>query len=448
MLKRLRYWLLCFAAPMPVFVTAQPSDTVSNLTLQQCIRYALENQPALKQSYIDEAIQRANINISLSSWLPQAALNANLQHYFELPTTITTNFTNPSAGKIAVTSGVFYSSTPQFAATENIFNSDVLYAVNTSKYYKRQSKENIASTKISLVANVSKAFYNVLVTSQQINILKEDTARLRRSLKDAYNQYQGGIVDKVDYKRAQIALNNSEVQLKTAQESLPSKYAQLEQLLGVKEDNHLQLAFDTTAMMQDVLFDTTATLQYENRIEYQQLQTSKTLQKKATQYYNTAFLPSLSAFYNYNPVFQNDEFSQLYNKQYPNSLIGLNLSLPLFQGFKRIENIRRSKLQQQRLDWDEVNLKLQINAEYAQALAGYKSNLDALHAAQENQQIAREVYNVVYLQYREGVKQYLEVITAEADLKTSEINYLNALFQLLSSKIDLQRSMGLISSNL
>jgi outer membrane protein TolC len=57
-------------------------------------------------------------------------------------------------------------------------------------------------------------------------------------------------------------------------------------------------------------------------------------------------------------------------------------------------------------------------------------------------EMAREVYNIVMLQYREGVKAYLDVIVAESDLQTSEINYLNALFQLLESKIDLERALG------
>lgn len=450
MLKLLSCWLLFTMAFIPVLAVAQPqnADTANleELSLPQCIRYAMGNQPALKQSYIDQQIQQANINISLSAWLPQATLNANLQHYFELPTTVTTNFTNPSAGLVEFKSGVANTSMPQFAATQTIFNNDVLYAVNTAKYYKKQSKENIQSTKINLVVDVSKAYYDVLLSVRQIDILNEDIARLEKSLKDARSQYDAGIVDKVDYKRATISLNNSKVQLRAAQEAINGKFAVLRQLMGFEQDRQFNLQFDTTVMMQEIAFDTTATLQKENRIEYEQLQTAKTLQNQTTKYYKNAFLPSLSAFYNYNWMFQNANFSDLYNKQYPYSLIGANFSLPLFQGFKRTQNIRKSKLQEERLRWDEVNLKLQINSEYEQAMAAYQSNLTELIAADENVRIAREVYDVVFLQYREGIKEYLEVITAEADLKTSEINHMNALYRLLSSKLDLQKAMGNVTT--
>ena len=63
----------------------------------------------------------------------------------------------------------------------------------------------------------------------------------------------------------------------------------------------------------------------------------------------------------------------------------------------------------------------------------------------ENVSLAKDVYHVVSLQYREGIKIYLDVIVAQSDLRTAELNYYNALFQVLSSKIDLQKALGTLS---
>jgi outer membrane protein TolC len=102
-------------------------------------------------------------------------------------------------------------------------------------------------------------------------------------------------------------------------------------------------------------------------------------------------------------------------------------------------------LQQQLIGWDEADLKLQINKEYTTALASYKGNFYNLQLLQKNVAMARRVYFVVTLQYKQGIVPYLNVITAESNLITSEISYLNALFQVLSSKVDLQKAMGSIS---
>jgi outer membrane protein len=112
-------------------------------SLNDCIRYALKNQPAIHQSSIDEAIARANNNIALSNWLPQISGMANLQHYFQLPTA----FSNTSTGPVGVSSGLYNYSIPQIAATQTIFGTDALLAVKASKLNTLQVKQNTTSIK-------------------------------------------------------------------------------------------------------------------------------------------------------------------------------------------------------------------------------------------------------------------------------------------------------------
>jgi outer membrane protein TolC len=419
-------------------IEGEPGNSAGVLALTDCIRYALKNQPALNQAYIDEAIARTNNAIAFSPWLPQVSGSANLQHYFQTPV----SFTTINGVVTPVQNGATNISIPSIAASQTIFNTDVLLATKAARLNTESSRENTTARKIDLVATVSKAFYDLLLSVEQIRVYKEDTTRLVKNKKDAYNRYLSGITDKVDYKQAAIALNNSLASLKNASETVTAKYAALKQLMGYPADKKFTIHFDTAQMMQEIYVDTLATLQFEKRIEYSQLQTAKKMQRETTMYYQLGFLPSLSAFYDYNYEFENSKFSDLYDRAYPYSLLGLQLNLPLFTGFRRNENIHKAKLQERRIDWDEVNLKLIIYTQYRQALAGYKSNLYYLHAQADNVEMAREVYNIVMLQYREGVKAYLDVIVAESDLQTSEINYLNALFQLLESKIDLERALG------
>jgi outer membrane protein TolC len=123
----------------------------------------------------------------------------------------------------------------------------------------------------------------------------------------------------------------------------------------------------------------------------------------------------------------------------------LSFSIPIFTGFYRTNNLKRARLQEKIISWNEVDLKSQIYKEYATALGSYKGNYYNLRLLQKNVNMARRVYFVVTLQYKQGIVPYLNVITAESNLISSEISYLNALFQVLSNKIDLQKAMGNIS---
>jgi len=279
---------------------------------------------------------------------------------------------------------------------------------------------------------------------EQIALLDEDIIRLQQSVKDTYNQYKGGIVDKTDYQRATIALNNAEAELKQYQELLKVRNAFLKEQIGYPALADLNIEFDKAQMQKEIFIDTTQQVNYENRIEYQLLQSRIRLQQANLNYNDLSFTPTLSAFANYTYFYQNDNLSRLFNTNYPNSNIGLLLSFPIFQGGKRIQEIEQAGLELKRYNYDIISLKDSVNTEYISALGDYKSSLNNYNILKINLDLAKDVYNTIQLQYKSGIKTYLDVITAETDLRTTQANYNNALFQVLNSKVDVQRALGTI----
>jgi outer membrane protein len=442
-MKKLYFLLiinLTFFLPYVVFGQA-PADTISGtVTLNDCVAYALRNQPSVRQAAIDQQINERDIRIGLSAWLPQINSSGQYQHYFQGSPVATTGPALPNVG-----SNIDEYSSLGLQGTQVIYNNDVLLASKTANYSRLYYKQNTISSQINVVSDVSKAFFDVLLSEKQLNIIIEDIERLKRSLKDAYNKYQAGVTDKIDYKQATIALNNSIATRKQTEESIKSKLAYLKQIMGVKPSSQLSLAYDSTHFEQEAHIDTNQRLNVNNRIEYRLLQTQKNLTGLNVNYYRWGFLPSISADGYYNLVYLNNKFSNLYNQSYPSSYAGLTFTLPIFQGTRRLQNLSKAKLQVERTDLDIVNSENTINTEYVQALAGYKSNYTNWQILKQNVDMAKDVYKVVSYQYREGVKTYLDVIVAQSDLRTSELNYYNALFQVLSSKIDLEKSLGILN---
>jgi outer membrane protein TolC len=418
------------------------NNNPESFTLQQCIDYSLQNQPALKQSILNVSVARATNAISLGGWLPQLNTSIGFVHYTQLPTSYITNPSNPGGGEVPIKTGVVNTFIPGLTATQTIFSPTLLYAATSAKLNVKAAKQIIDSTKIDLVATVSKSFYNLLLTLKEIDVLKEDTVRLARNVTDAYHQYKGGIVDETDYEEATITLNNSLAQLRQANENVVPQYAILKQLMGYPPQNQFNVVFDTAEMMREIAIDTTEQLKYEKRIEYQQLATYRALQHKFTNYNWVTLAPSLGVYFDYNYEYENSNLPSLFSAAYPNSLIGVSLTLPIFTGFTRLESVRRSKLEEKILELSEVNLKAGIYAEYTQAMANYRGNLYNMQVLQENVNLAKRTYTVVEMQYKQGIVAYLNVITAESNLITSEIGYINALFTVLSSKIDLEKAMG------
>ncbi len=438
----MRYGLIavsiCFLFPSLRGYTQQQGDSVlTNATLPNVVAYALRQQPAVQQALIDEKITDMQVKAKLADWFPQVNFNYIFQHNFQVQTSI--------IGGNPIKLGVNNTSALQFTASQTIFNRDVLLAKRTGNMVRQQAKQQTSDTKIDVVANVSKAFYDVLATEQQIKVTDENIIRLQKSLNDAKNRYDAGVVDKTDYKRATIALNNAMAARKSNAALLKAKKEYLKQLMNYPENADLNIVYDSAALEGEIALDTTGGVDYSKRIEYRLLETQRKLLESNLQYNKWAYIPSLSANGAYNLNYLNNEFGKLYNTTYPNSYAGLTLTFPIFQGGKRHYNIKQAEWQLKRTDLDIVNLKNAVNSEYSAALAGYKANLANYFAVKENVDLAKEVYDVIQLQYRSGIKTYLEVITAETDLRTAQINYFDALYGVLSSKIDVQKSLGQIN---
>jgi outer membrane protein TolC len=278
-----------------------------------------------------------------------------------------------------------------------------------------------------------------------LNIINEDVDRLSISVKNANALYTNGTTDKIDFNRATISLNNAKFQKISIVNSIKSKKSLLKQFMGYPESNPLELKYNFNEMKRDVLIDTIQSIKYSERIEYKLLKTNIKLQKLSLNYYRQSFLPSLSAYANYNLMYQNDSNSALYNQSFPNSNVGLTLSFPIFAGTKKWQNIKRSRFTYDRLVLDTINLKNEMNTGYVQALSEYKSNLAAYNITGENINIARDVYNTIMFQYKQGIKQYLDIIISETDLLTAQLNNLSSLISLMNSKIDVQQALGKIT---
>jgi outer membrane protein TolC len=427
----------------PAAAQINNTDTAQTYTLDQCITYALKHEPNINMGIVSQAIVKANNAIATAGWLPQVNVAGNYTHYFSLPT----SFFTDSGKTVNSKSGIVNTFTPTLTVSQTIFNPALVYALHAAPLYNKQAQQVTDSNKIMIISAVCKSYYSLLNTLEQINVFKEDTTVLNKNVQDTYHQYVGGVVDKTDYNEALITLNNTLFSLRQAQEAVRPQYAQLKQVMGYPPVSQFNVLYDTTQMQSDIAFDTTQQLQFEKRIEYQYLQTSKALQMTTVDYYRKAWLPTVSGFFDYEYEFEHNTMNGFFSQAYPFSYAGLSLSIPIFTGFARLNNLKKARLQYDLLDWSEVELKSQIWNDYTTALANYKSYLYNLSISRDNVALAKETLDIVDLQYLQGIVPYLNVITAQTNWVQSRLSYEASLFQVLSSKVDLEKAMGIITVN-
>ncbi|MEJ7739249.1 MAG: TolC family protein [Chitinophagaceae bacterium] len=159
-------WLIILLLPCSLSAQQRSNDSlIQHATLENVVRYAIQRNPELKNASLNEKITETIIRSNLADWYPQINFNYTLQHTFQLPTA---NFN----GQL-IRTGLPNTSGAQFGATQNIFNRAVLLASRTAGDLRLQSRQNTKQQRINIAVLVSKAFYDVILTVQQLRVIEE-----------------------------------------------------------------------------------------------------------------------------------------------------------------------------------------------------------------------------------------------------------------------------------
>jgi len=448
--------------------TQEPHDV--HLNLNQCLEYAYKHQKIMANSSLDVEIAKAKVKETTGIGLPQINASGNYTYFPKIPITLFPDFISPLVYGVLNNQGVKNSSgqviqvptgptvyTPVAFGLKNtayasldlnqiLFDGTYLVGLQAARVYKELSTKSLTQSKITTAVNVSKAYYNVLVVKEQIQILESDISRLSKNLSDTRALFSNGLVEKIDLQRIEVQLNTIITQKLKATRLLELSLYSLKYQMGMPLENTLVLDEDVKNLSLPEVVDTTSN-DPKQRIEYSLQSTQVHLYQLDLKRNRFTMLPTLNGVAEYRLAYQNGQFSHLFDTKYPQSYLGLNISIPIFSGFERSSRIQQARLTLKKSENDLNDLGRALELDLRNSRVAYLNNLEDLKTQEKNRELSKEIYRVTKIKYEQGIGSSLEVTTAETDLKSAETNYLNALFNALISKVDLDKSMGILAVN-
>jgi len=265
-------------------------------------------------------------------------------------------------------------------------------------------------------------------------------------LNDTKALYENGFVEKIDLDRIQIAYNN----LITEKEKYLRLIGLSQTLLKYQMNYSLTdsvVLTDSITMFKDKVTEL-KDLQFsaEKRIEYQIFQQQKRLNEIDLNRYRMQFLPSVVAYGSYSKNAQRTTFDVFdFSKDKPwftIGLIGVTFNWNLFTSGQRYFRVQQAKYNVLKSQYNLEQIKQSVQLEYASALVAYQNALASLKTQENNLKLAQSVFDTAIKKYEAGVGSNLEVVNAEASLKEAQTNYLAALYDALSAKVDLDKALG------
>ena len=431
------------------------------LTVKEAVDLAYKNVIEIKNAQLDYKIQEAQNKEITGRALPQVTGNLGAQYYLSLPQILFPNAADAGIYNVLVKEKLLPTGTvipqPTFqqvsfqqpwnlnigaSVQQLLFQPDVFVGLQARKTALELSSAVIEQTKEKIKDSAYKRYYAILIAEKQGFFLGESIARLEKLYHDDSVMYINGFAEKLDLDRVQVQLNNLRTTQSVLQNSVKLAYAALKFSLGIPQGDTVVLKEAlTTASIKENLLD--ESFNYEDRAELRTLNFTKELQKLDVRRNKLGYLPTVALAGNYGVTGQGQKFFTDKNTRWlKSSYIGLNVSVPIFDGYQRKYRTVQAQLKVDKIENTISNVKQAIDFEQVVTKESLKNAVLNLDAQERNMELAQRVYNSVKLKFEQGLGSSFEVLQSDADYQTAQSNYFNALYNATVAKISYQYSLG------
>jgi outer membrane protein TolC len=439
-----------------------------SMSLQECIEYALKNNEDVQNARLENEIARTEIDETLSQGLPQVNGNIGVTNNLDIQVNPFPDFISPGVydvlveenliapedrpsefGIVPAAFGTNWTVIAGVSASQLIFDGSFFVGLEASRTLKLLREKEQVRTEVDIVEAVSKAYYLVLISKENLEFLGRNFQTVDTLLIETEAMYNNGFAEKIDVSRIKIRHNNLKTNLKNSTELLATSLNLLKFQMGMPLGFNLQLTDELSSinLNEAILVDSARAIY--RRPEYEILQTNKTLVDLNIKNFNSLYLPNLYASFNMGWTSGTNTFQELttFDDQtwfrYTN--IGLNLSIPIFDGLYKSSNIQRSRIQKKQLETTVSQLENNIKREVEEAIIKHENALREIASQRENLELSAEIYNTTRIKYQEGVGSNIEVINTITDYEEARNNYLSALYGAATAQIELKKALGTLN---
>jgi outer membrane protein len=453
------------SAVLLLLATAASAQQRHDFSAQQAIDYARKNSSQVKNALLGVQLQEQQNREITAAAYPQVVGNISAGYNPAVATQQFPNFIAAATYGVLEKEGVSGSGGPikspadfgfiyaQFGAKYNasygaslqqlLFEGQVFVGLQARATSMEFARKNAEVTEENIKANIYKVYYQLAASKAQLQLLDANIERLKKLENDTRVMYENGFAERLEVTRASVQLSNLQTERTKALNSIANGYVGLKILLGMPAQDTLVLTDSVTYdNIKDGILENLA-YNYQDRKEYQLAELGKRLREYNVKRYKLTYYPTVALSSSYNRISQSNKFDFFGGARwFPASTIGLNVSIPIFDGFARDARIKQAKIQLQQTENDMEALQLNIDREAQTALNNYKSALATLDVQKRNIELAETVFNQTTLKREQGMGSALEITSAQTDLQIAQNNYILSLYDAINSKIDYLKATG------
>lgn len=439
--------IFVFAALFILIIPVNAQENTTSFSLEDAMNYAMKNSYILQNTSKDITIAQKQVWQTITTGLPQVSGSSNYNAFLNLPVSLLPGefFGEPAGTYIPVKFGQDFNSDFGFSVNQLLFDGSYIVGVGSSQIYLNLAKQAHEKSQIDIREAVMQAYYLVLISERTQQVMSDNYANEKKIYYETQILYENGFREEQDVDQINLLLRNAENEMLKAERELKIAKVVLKYTMGYNLDNEIHLT-DELSEFVDPLVKNQNTIQFSsnNHIDYRLAVTNFQVSEKLLLLEKAAYLPRLSGFYSYSKSAYGNNWN-LYKpgtEWYPSSLVGLTLTMDIFNSGQK-----RAKVQQAKLDVEKADNQLKLaettlQKDYLTAVASMENALASFKNDQASQELAIKIKEKTKIKFDNGMSTSTEL----AQIETQYINAYRALvgstLQLLQADISLKKAIG------
>lgn len=438
--------LICVGLMSLGVATAQQSGEVLTLSIDEAIELALSDNPTVKVANLEieryDYVRKQTLaslypSVDVSGQYSLAIRRQEMAEGFSFGGKNTFNL----GGSVAL---------PLFVPA-------IYEQLKMTRTQMESAVESARATRIDMVASVRSAYYNVLLAEQSLAVLKEAIKTTEQVVKNTENLYKNGLASEYDYLTAEVQLSNLKPQVLQTENAIGLTKLQLKMYLSIPEGVDIAVVGTLDGFRDAVLLNEEFSYNIEDNTTVRSLDIQAKMLKHQERLIQSSRMPSIAAFGQVSYMGQERvDLSGLMGGGIPRAAaaeqskfwwqtpisVGAQISIPIFAGFKKTNQLREVRNQMAQLniqrEYAEQGIRLQIEQAVNTLLTARETMLSNELTVQQ----AEKAYNISLTRYNAGAGTILELNSSQLSLTQAQLSYSQSIYDYLSAYASYEKTLG------
>lgn len=437
--------LVCLLGVFQTGYSQQANQEPLNLDLTTALKIAHDNNPTIKIAELE--IQRVDYakKEALGNLLP--SLSASGQYTNSIMKSVMfmpESFSAMMGGQKYMEIGYKNSYTGTVSAALPLVNFSLWEQIKSKQNEIDLILEKARASKIDMTKQVKDAYFAVLLAKNSLKVLERSINNAKETLKTTETSFEQGVVSEYDLIRAKVQVSNLNPTYISAKNGLELAILQLKMILSLPQDQEIVFLENLEDFSGRIISVSAAESERaaNNNSDIRQLDLNIASLQHSLRMVNSQHLPSLSAFGQYTYQTQAEDFKFADYNWVGSAAVGLQLSIPIFNGRTVVNKAKQLKISLQELELQKQyasdGIELQIQAAINSMKAAQEQllvNKDAINQAERGYEIAK-------VRYQTGSGTILELNDSELSMTQANLNYQQSLYDFLTAQTNLEKVLG------